>query len=183
MFLILESGKQVVRKASWLKQLKYQRSYIRPVLKFWINWPAEHTLYESGFHFFYDHKQFWCVASQSAREEGSSTQGGFRKLDMEIPQRFMGQVIGKGREKLSNIETKSGVALKVIESDLYIKGSTEQEKKVIREIKAITVRWFNNRSSQIKSINVWRECPFVPSDRHNLYWPKQTFIKRLLVNR
>ena len=59
---------------------------------------------------------------------------------MEIPQRFMGQVIGKGREKLSNIETKSGVALKVIENNLYIKGSTEQEKKVIREIKAIVVR-------------------------------------------
>ena len=59
---------------------------------------------------------------------------------MEIPQRFMGQVIGKGREKLSNIETKSGVALKVIENNLYIKGSTEQEKNVIREIKAIVVR-------------------------------------------
>ena len=59
---------------------------------------------------------------------------------MVIPERFMGLVIGKGREKLTNIETKTGVALKVIESDLYIKGSTEQEKKVIREIKAITVR-------------------------------------------
>ena len=51
----------------------------------------------------------------------------------------MGQVIGKGREKLSNIETKTGVALKVIENNLYIKGSTEQEKKVAREIKAIVV--------------------------------------------
>ena len=59
---------------------------------------------------------------------------------MVIPERFMGLVIGKGREKLTNIETKTGVALKVIESDLYIKGSAEQEKKVIREIKAITVR-------------------------------------------
>ena len=59
---------------------------------------------------------------------------------MVIPERFMGLVIGKGREKLTNIETKTGVALKVNESDLYIKGSTEQEKKVIREIKAITVR-------------------------------------------
>ena len=59
---------------------------------------------------------------------------------MVIPERFMGLVIGKGREKLTNIETKTGVALKVIESDLYIKGSAEQEKKVIREIKAITAR-------------------------------------------
>ena len=59
---------------------------------------------------------------------------------MVIPERFMGLVIGKGREKLTNIETKIGVALKVIESDLYIKGSAEQEKKVIREIKAITAR-------------------------------------------
>ena len=59
---------------------------------------------------------------------------------MVIPERFIGLVIGKGRDKLSNIEAKTGVALKVIENNLYIKGSTEQEKKVIREIKAITVR-------------------------------------------
>ena len=52
----------------------------------------------------------------------------------------MGQVIGKGRERLSNIETYTGVALKVIDNDLYIIGSTEKEKKVIREIKAIVVR-------------------------------------------
>ena len=58
---------------------------------------------------------------------------------MVIPERYMGQVIGKGREKLSNIETKTGVALKVIENNLYIKGSSEQEKKVTREIKAIVV--------------------------------------------
>ena len=51
----------------------------------------------------------------------------------------MGQVIGKGRERLSNIETKTGVALKVIDNNLYIKGSSEQEKKVTREIKAIVV--------------------------------------------
>ncbi|XP_020632537.1 uncharacterized protein LOC110069365 [Orbicella faveolata] len=73
----------------------------------------------------------------SAREERNSSQGGFRKLDMVIPERFMGQVIGKGREKLSNIETNTGVALKVIDNNLYIKGSAEKEKKAIREIKAI----------------------------------------------
>lgn len=56
----------------------------------------------------------------------------------------MGQVIGKGREKLSNIETNTGAALKVIDNNLYIKGSTEKEKKAIREIKAIVVRrWLN----------------------------------------
>jgi len=80
------------------------------------------------------------VALQSAREERNSSQGGFRKLDMVIPERFMGQVIGKGREKLSNIETNTGVALKVIDNNLYIKGSAEKEKKAIREIKAIVVR-------------------------------------------
>ena len=58
---------------------------------------------------------------------------------MVIPERFLGQVIGKGRERLSNIETKTGVALKVIDNNLYIKGSSEQERKVIREIKAIVV--------------------------------------------
>ena len=52
----------------------------------------------------------------------------------------MGLVIGTGRETLSNIETKTGVARKVIENNLYIKGSTEQGKEVIREIKAIVVR-------------------------------------------
>lgn len=81
-----------------------------------------------------------CVTLQSAREEGSPSQGGFRKLDMVIPEGFMGQVIGKGRERLSNIETNIGVALKVIDNNLYIKGSVEKEKKVIREIKAIVVR-------------------------------------------
>ena len=59
---------------------------------------------------------------------------------MVIPQRFMRHVVGKGREKLSNIETKTGVALKVIDNNMCIKGSTEKEKKVIREIKAIVVR-------------------------------------------
>ena len=59
---------------------------------------------------------------------------------MRIPEEFMGQVIGKGREKLNNIETNTGAALKVIDNDLYIKGSAEQEKKVLREIKAIVVR-------------------------------------------
>jgi len=73
----------------------------------------------------------------SAREDRSSSHRGFRKLDMIIPQVFMGHVIGKGRERLSNIETNTGVALKVIDNDLYIIGSTEKEKKVIREIKAI----------------------------------------------
>ena len=51
----------------------------------------------------------------------------------------MGRVIGKGRENLSNLETKTGVALKVIDNSLYIKGSIEKQKKAIREIKAIVV--------------------------------------------
>ena len=59
---------------------------------------------------------------------------------MVIPESFMRHVIGKGREKLSNIETKTGVALKVIANNMCIKGSAEKEKKVIREIKAIVVR-------------------------------------------
>ena len=51
----------------------------------------------------------------------------------------MGFVIGKGREKLNNIETKTGVALKVIDNSLYFIGSAEKEKKAIREIKAVVV--------------------------------------------
>ena len=61
-------------------------------------------------------------------------------MDVVIPENLMGQVIGKGREKLSNIETKTGVALKVIDNNLYIRGSAEKEKKVIRIIKGIVVR-------------------------------------------
>ena len=76
---------------------------------------------------------------QRVKIKSNSIQGGFRKLDMVIPERFMGLVIGKGSEKLSNIETKTGVALKVSDNNLYIKGSTEQKKKVTREIKAIVV--------------------------------------------
>lgn len=55
--------------------------------------------------------------------------GGFKKLDVKIPEKFMGFVIGRGREKLNDIETRTGVALKVIDNHLHIKGSTEQEKK------------------------------------------------------
>ena len=51
----------------------------------------------------------------------------------------MGSVIGKGREKLNNIKTKTGVALKVIDNSLYFIGSAEKEKKAIREIKDIVV--------------------------------------------
>ena len=48
---------------------------------------------------------------------------------MVIPERFMGLVIGKGREKLTNIETKTGVALKVIESDFYKRKESHKRNK------------------------------------------------------
>ena len=53
----------------------------------------------------------------------------------------MGVVVGKGYETLKNISTKTGVALKPSRGSpgLYFKGSREDEKKAIREIKAIVV--------------------------------------------
>ncbi|KAJ7323749.1 hypothetical protein OS493_030873 [Desmophyllum pertusum] len=80
------------------------------------------------------------VLNTNAREKGSSNQGGFKKLDIIIPTNLMGHVIGKGRENLSKLETKTGVALKVNDNSLYIKGSTEKQKKATREIKAIVTR-------------------------------------------
>ena len=55
----------------------------------------------------------------------------------------MGFVIGKGREKLNNIETKTGALLKVIDNSLYFVGSAEQEKNAIREIKdnVVSLAW------------------------------------------
>ena len=53
----------------------------------------------------------------------------------------MGQVLGKGRENLRNIETNTGAALKVINDSFYIKNATErQEKLAEREIKTLAVR-------------------------------------------
>ena len=53
----------------------------------------------------------------------------------------MGYVLGKGRENLRNIETKTGAAIKVINNSFCIKNANErQEKLVEREIKACAVR-------------------------------------------
>ena len=65
------------------------------------------------------------------------------KLDF-IRETYMGAVIGKKRQHLSNIEKKTGATLRVYRKDsnssLYIKGSIESQKKAIREIKEIVVR-------------------------------------------
>ncbi|XP_066030707.1 uncharacterized protein [Pocillopora verrucosa] len=68
--------------------------------------------------------------------------GGFKKLHVDIPDKFMGVVIGKGYETLNNISTKTGVTLKAFRGSpgLYFKGSREGEKKAIREIKEIVNR-------------------------------------------
>lgn len=65
--------------------------------------------------------------------------GGFKKLHVDVPDKFMGIVIGKGYEKLNDISTKTGVTLRAFRGSpgLYFKGSSENEKKAIREIKAI----------------------------------------------
>lgn len=61
-----------------------------------------------------------------------------------IPDIYMGAVIGKNRQHLSNIEQKTGATLRVYRKDsnssLYIKGSIESQKKALREIREIVVR-------------------------------------------
>ena len=67
--------------------------------------------------------------------EGTLDQVSWKKLDF-IPEEYMGQVIGKGRENLAKIEQKTGATLKVLEwNTLCIKGSPESQKRAIWEIK------------------------------------------------
>ena len=65
--------------------------------------------------------------------------------NLKVPQHLMGQVLGRGRDNLRNIETKTGAALKVINDSFYIKNATEkEEKEAEREIKTLAVsvsRW------------------------------------------
>ncbi|KAJ7323759.1 hypothetical protein OS493_030885 [Desmophyllum pertusum] len=69
--------------------------------------------------------------------EDSPGQGSWKKLDF-IPEKYMGQVIGKNRQSLENIEKITDATLKVFErNSLYIKGSNESQKRAIREIKEI----------------------------------------------
>ena len=58
-----------------------------------------------------------------------------------IPERLMGHVIGKGHENLNAIQTKTGVALKVIDSKLHINStaSEREEKLAVREIRELVV--------------------------------------------
>ena len=51
----------------------------------------------------------------------------------------MGQVIGKNRVRLDDIQEKTGATLRVFERNIYVKGSIESQKRAIREIKEIVV--------------------------------------------
>ena len=53
----------------------------------------------------------------------------------------MGHVIGQGRKNLNTIQTKTGVALKVIDNKLHINAeATEREEKLaVREIRELVV--------------------------------------------
>lgn len=62
---------------------------------------------------------------------------------MPIPEALLGIVIGKDRQNLNTIETKTGVNLKVWDRELYIKAESEKsEKQAVREIKALAVSIF-----------------------------------------
>ena len=60
----------------------------------------------------------------------------------------MGHVIGKGRQNLNTIETKTGVTLKVCRGKFQIKAKSEKSKKLaVREIKALAVSIFGLKNS------------------------------------
>ena len=63
----------------------------------------------------------------------------------------MGRVIGRNREQLYDIEEKTGATLKVSihdsNSSLFIKGSTESQKKAIRKIKEIVVSFATRKTA------------------------------------
>lgn len=53
---------------------------------------------------------------------------------------MIGQVLGRGRERLRTIETTIGVELKVINNAFYIKGATKKkEKQAERQLKEAAV--------------------------------------------
>ena len=57
-----------------------------------------------------------------------------------LPVGMMGHVIGKGRQNLNTIETKTEVTLKVWDGKLYIKAENKKsEKLAVREIKVLAV--------------------------------------------
>ena len=57
-----------------------------------------------------------------------------------LPVGMMGHVIGKGRQNLNTIETKTEVTLNVWDGKLYIKAESEKsEKLAVREIRALGV--------------------------------------------
>ena len=66
----------------------------------------------------------------------------------------MGHVIGKGRQNLDTIETKTGVTLKVYGGKFYIKAKSEKsEKLAVREIKASAVSILGlKNSAKIRNI-------------------------------
>lgn len=76
---------------------------------------------------------------------------------MPIPEALLGIVIGKDRQNLNTIETKTGVNLKVWDRELYIKAESEKsEKQAVREIKALAVSIFG-LSNAAKLRNVLTE--------------------------
>lgn len=77
-----------------------------------------------------------------SHREGRPRQGGFEMLqNLMVPQHLIGQVLGKGGEKLRAIETKIGVSIKIIDNNFHIKGASKKEEKLARrEINESVVR-------------------------------------------
>lgn len=68
-----------------------------------------------------------------SHREGRPRRGGFEMLqNLMVPQHLIGQVLGKGGEKLRAIETKIGVSIKIIHNNFHIKGADKKEEKLAR---------------------------------------------------
>lgn len=91
------------------------------------------------------------VLNPNASGEGSSNRVGLKKLqNLLIPERLISRVIGKGRENLNMIQTKTEVTLRVINNEFYIKAPTEEaEKLAVREIREIASLWLRRFQTKV----------------------------------
>ncbi|XP_015754358.1 PREDICTED: uncharacterized protein LOC107334005 isoform X2 [Acropora digitifera] len=76
---------------------------------------------------------------QNTNTQKESKRAGFKLVqNILLPVGMMGHVIGKGRQNLNTIETKTEVTLKVWDGKLYIKAENKKsEKLAVREIKVL----------------------------------------------
>ncbi|CAH3144164.1 unnamed protein product [Porites lobata] len=98
------------------------------------------------------------ILNPMSHREGRPRGGGFEMLqNLMVPQHLIGQVLGKGGEKLRAIETKIGVSIKIIGNNFHIKGADKKEEKLARrEIQESVNRAmkYSQRAAPLKFVHV-----------------------------